>query len=91
MALHNASPRLSDSRTPATQHSRSAILPARRSRNGISRKRKTTAENFLYTFGTKKGFKRLKRATQNFFAFVSMIVVGVAGVISLIGSMLGWW
>jgi hypothetical protein len=73
----------------AISRSNSQILPVRRSRSSISRKRKSFVERFLFTFGTKKGFKRLKKATQNLFAFVSMIVVGVAGGISLIGSMLG--
>jgi hypothetical protein len=91
MAFEDASPRLGDSRTATTQPPNSADLPVRRSRTGISRRRKTVVEKFLHTFGTKKGFKRLKRATQNFFAFVSMIVVGVAGVITLIGRVLGWW
>jgi hypothetical protein len=91
MALHDASSRVSVSTNPTSQQSNSAILPVRRSRNSVSRKRKSVVEVFLFTFGTEKEFERLKKATQNFFAFVSMIVVGIAGVISLIGSILGWW
>jgi hypothetical protein len=86
MSLQGASPRRGDSPILITQQPNSANPPVRRSRNSISRKRKSFVEKFLFTFGTKKGFKRLKKATQNFFAFVSMIVVGVAGVISLIAS-----
>lgn len=74
----------------AISRSNSQTLPVRRSRSSISRKRKGFVERFLFTFGAKKRFKRLKKPTQNLFAFVSMIVVGVAGGISLIGSMLGW-
>jgi len=83
--------RSDNSRISNTQPLSSANLSVRRSRNSTSRKRKSFIEIFLFTFGTKKGFKRLKKVTRNFFTFVSMVVISVAGVISLIGSMLGWW
>jgi len=90
MAFQDASPRVSVSTTSTTQSPSSAIQPVRRTRNNSSRKRKSFVERFLFTFGTKR-FKRLKKATQNFFAYVSVIILGVAGVIYLIKSMLGWW
>jgi hypothetical protein len=91
MALQDASSRFSDSTTPLVQPPSSAILPVKRSRNNTSRKRKSFVEKFLFTFGTDRGFERLKKATENFFEFVSMVVLRVAGVIALLVAALSLW
>jgi hypothetical protein len=91
MRFENGSARSGGSRIATIQQPSSANSPVKRSRNGISKKRKSFAARFLFTFGTEKGFERLKKVTQNFFEFVSMVVLGVAGVIALIIAALSLW
>jgi len=98
MALDNASPHLvgdNSATTPTAQRPVGENKPVKRSRNSISKQLKSLWQNFwqkfVFTFGTKRGYKRLKKITQRFFAFVSMLVVGIAGLITLIGALFGWW
>jgi hypothetical protein len=60
-------------------------------RRTSSSRSNTLTERFLFTFGTQKEFRKLTKATQNLFAYISTIIVGVAGIIALVASILGWW